>query len=501
MTTTFHAPATQRQYDACVVGSQVGGAIAAALLSRRGFRVLEIDHDGRGAGYVDGGWVLPWRPALFPSPRLMPAGDSALNELGAASNLARALHHLTTGVQLVLPRHRLDLPSAPEPLAAELRREWPGEDSALDAALHEIDALFEDGGRFLGSAPPLPPRGLLARLALKRAVARAAGPKRGSLESARPFESLGDHPLPAALLALYPFLASLDGPPPPLALARVLGGALRGLHVADGGAQALREVFRRHATPAGPANHDQTAAQAGVVEHVEVSGGRIAGLRLAGSADLHSARIVLLATDGAAFARLLPAGAQGKAAAALGRLRPARRILTVNLVVRAAALPPPLGLAALVKLDGGPVLVQIDPARRQEAEEREAPEGDNVLCAAAAVPAEPWTRESVRAAADRIRAALSEAIPFFDRHVIFESIPTLVGADDGAPFPEVADPLYAPPENAALGVTGLPIQGPFRNLFLASRDVLPGLGLEGEIFAGIEAAAHAAAALGKKGKP
>jgi phytoene dehydrogenase-like protein len=497
---TFHPPATQRQYDACVVGSQVGGAIAAALLARRGFRVLEIDHDGRGAGYVDGGYVLPWRPALFPSPRLMPAGESALNELAAASNLARALRHVTSGVQLFLPRHRLDLPSAPEPLAAELRREWPGEDSALDAALRELDALFEDGGRFLASAPPLPPRGFLARLALRRSVARAAGPKRRSLEEARPFESIDGHALPEALLALYPFLASLDGPPPPLALARVLGGALRGLHVADGGSQALRELFRRHGNRT-TADHDQSAAQRGVVEAVEVEGSRIRGLRLAGSSDLHAARVLLLATDSAAFARLLPSNREGRAAAALCRLHPARRILTVNLVVRAGALPPPLGPAALVLLGGEPVLLEVQPARREDPDEAETPAGDHVLCAAAAVPAEPWTRDSVRAGVDRIRAALLQAIPFFDRHVVFESIPTLVGAGDGEPFTDAADPIFTPPEGAALGVTGLPIQGPFKNLFLASRDVLPGLGLEGEIFAGIEAAAHAAAALGKKGKP
>lgn len=501
MPPTFHPPATQRQYDACVVGSQVGGAIAAALLARRGFRVLEIDHDGRGAGYADGGWILPWRPALFPSPRLMPAGESALNELAAASNLARALRHVASGVQLFLPRHRLDLPSAPEPLAVELRREWPGEDAALDAALREVDALFEDGGRFLAAAPPLPPRGLLGRLALRRAVARAAGPKRGSLESANPFESVGGHPLPAALLSLYPFLASLDGPPAPLALARVVGGALRGLHVADGGAQALRELFRRHGASA-PADHDQSAAQRGVVEAVELSGGAIKGVRLAGSSDLHTARAFLLATGAAAFARLLPKGAPGRAVSTLTRLRPARRILTVNLVVKAGALPPPLGPAALLLLGGDPVLVEVQSARRQDPEEGAPPGGDHVLCAATAVPAEPWTRDTVRAAADRIRATLAQAIPFLDRHVVFESIPTMVGAgDEGAPFPDAADPIFAALPGAALGVTGLPMKGPFKNLFLASRDVLPGLGLEGEIFAGIESAAHAAAALGRKDRP
>lgn len=500
MTQSFRPPATQRQYDACVVGSQVGGAIAASLLAKRGFRVLEVEHDGRGAGYLDGGWVLPWRPALFPSPRLMPAGESALSELGVASSLAKALHHVSQGLQLLLPRHRLDLPSAPEPLAAELRREWPGEDSALDAALRELDALFEDGGRFLAAAPPLPPRGLLARLALRRAVAQAAGPKRGSLETARPFETIDGHPLPAALLALYPFLSSLDGPPPPLALARVLGGALRGLHVADGGTLALREIFRRHAARA-PADHDQAAAQSGVVEGVELKGGRVHGVRLAGSSDLHTARVFLLATGAASFARLLPSQAGKRAAAALSQLRPARRLLTVNLVVRAAALPPPLGPAALLLFGDPPVLLEVQPARRKDPEENGAPAGDHVLCAAAAVPAEPWTRETVRAGVERIRAALSAAIPFHERHVVFESVPTLVGAGEGEPFADVADPLHAPVAGAALGVTGLPLRGPWKNLFLASRDVLPGLGLEGEIFAGIEAAAHASAALGKKDRP
>ncbi|MGB8932707.1 MAG: phytoene dehydrogenase, partial [Anaeromyxobacteraceae bacterium] len=123
------------------------------------------------------------------------------------------------------------------------------------------------------------------------------------------------------------------------------------------------------------------------------------------------------------------------------------------------------------------------------------------ICAAAAVPAEPWTRESVKACADRIRSGLAAAIPFFDRHVIFESIPTLAGIGDGEPYADAADPLYAPDDGAALGVAGIPVQGPLTNLFLASRDVLPGLGLEGELYAGIQAAAHAATALGHKERP
>jgi hypothetical protein len=234
---------------------------------------------------------------------------------------------------------------------------------------------------------------------------------------------------------------------------------------------------------------------------VEVGGGRVRGLHLAGSDDLHAARVVLLATGAAGFARLLPPRTPRAATAALTRLQPARRILAVNFVVRAAALPPPLGPAALLRLGGDPVLLQVTPALRQEDTAAPPREGDHVLSAAAAVPAEPWTREAVAAWVDRIRATVAEAIPFFDRHVVHESVPVLVGAGDGPPLAEAADPLHAPLEGAALGVCGLPVRGPFKNLFLASRDVLPGLGLEGEIFAGIEAAAHAAAALGYKERP
>jgi hypothetical protein len=117
------------------------------------------------------------------------------------------------------------------------------------------------------------------------------------------------------------------------------------------------------------------------------------------------------------------------------------------------------------------------------------------------VPAEPWTRQAVLAGAERIRTALATAIPFFDRHVVFESIPSLVAAGEGEPFRDAADPLYAPLEGSALGVSGLPVQGPYKNLVLANRSVLPGLGIEGEIYAGIQAAAHAAAALGFKDRP
>ncbi len=73
MAQIFRPPATQRLYDVCVIGSQLGGVVAGALLARRGFRVLQVAHDDAGFQYVDHGYVLPFGPAMVSTPRHLPS--------------------------------------------------------------------------------------------------------------------------------------------------------------------------------------------------------------------------------------------------------------------------------------------------------------------------------------------------------------------------------------------------------------------------------------------
>jgi hypothetical protein len=507
----FKPPATQRLYDVCVIGSQLGGVVAGALLARRGFRVLHVAHDDLGPSYAEGGYLLPFGPAFIPSPRQLPAAEAVLAELGLSTDVGRVLEPSDPDLQLLLPKHRVDLSRDPALLRSELRREWPRDVEALEAAFAGLGTLFDFGGFFMKAAPPLPPGGLAEKWVVRKAGKQAASAPNappGAVGRAEPFAALADHELVRSLRVAHRWLTYLDGEPSPLSLVRLLGGAMRGTHRLAGGLGALGDAIRRRIAESrgelqgGPGEPASATA-------LELDGNRVAAVRLAGSPDAHVARVFLFAADAESVRRLLPGdAARTRPAEVLGRIRPSRRLLALNLVVKAGALPPALGENVLALRDAGggdgidnAVFLQVLPARRDGGKRGggEVVEDERLVCASAFVPASLGGREQIAAASARIREAVADAIPFFERHQVTESSPVLHapgGPDEGLRL--LGQPLYQNDLDATLGVTGLPIRAPWKNAFFAGREVVPGLGLEGEFHAGLQAAGYASAALGRK---
>lgn len=499
MAQTFKPPRTQRLYDVCVIGSQLGGVAAGALLSRRGYRVLHVDHDGLGGNYEDGGWLLPYAPAVVPSLRAFPAASAVLAEVGLTSDLDRHLEPCRPDLQLILPRHRLDLSHEAPARLAELEREWPGSGERLEAAFSEAAGLFDASSPFLAGTPPLPPSGLRQRWALSKALRQAA-----VRSSAAPFAGLDGHPLAEALAAFARFLNYQEGDAPPLGLTRLLGAASRGTWRVAGGHEGLREILRRRIAESRGELLGAEGAPA-IAESLEFEHGRVASLRVEDSDDVFAARAFVSATDAPALRRLIPGGGE-KLAALLDRVRPARQLLAVNLVVRAAALPPPLGETVLCLGVQDPeiapaLLMQVLPGRRSaRAGPSEPSAGERVVCAAAFVSARSRDkgRDHVADLAGRVRAALDDAIPFLGAHTVHESVPLLAAPSERRGSRLMAHPLYQVDLPQTLGVTGLPTRSPIKNLFFAGREVLPGLGIEGEFHAALQAAARVQQFLGKK---
>src|SRR5262249_17298630 len=94
-----------------------------------------------------------------------------------------------------------------------------------------------------------------------------------------------------------------------------------------------------------------------------------------------------------------------------------------------------------------------------------------------------------------VRAHLDRLLPFVERHLLLVHSPHDGVAAEGidgergvAPPPVPMEPIWRIPKERALGFCGLAHATGVKHLLLASRQVLPGLGVEGELAAGWAAA-------------
>ncbi len=475
---------TRHLYDVIVFGSQLSGVLAGALLAKRGYRVLHLDPEGLGTYYEDRGFQLPYAPSILPSLKRLPQAEVALAELGIAIELGRILDGTGNDLQLLFPRNRLDLSSAAARRASEVGREFPAQKASLVAALESTIAVAEATDPFFRShLLPLPPSDFLERHHLKKAI--RATPALQS-EPARPLEGelLGE-----ALRALGRFLIYLeDDEAGPTARGRPVAQVLAGAHRFPGGATGLRETLRKRLCELG-GDFAGVEGEPAVVEELLFEGGLFSGVKLAANKNIYRARCLVAGTDIAALAPLVPPKAKKRKLSGLFEsVRQRRYLFPVNLVVRNAGLP--LGLKELALLvpgdeELGPVLLEVTPARKDG---HELPDM-RVLCAAAFVPAtEHDASESrLREIAGQIEAAALGIAPFCEPHIVARSAPYL-DAKNARGSRLSPHPLLEIGEDTLLGLWGLPQCTPCRNLFLASREVIPGLGLEGEFMAGLRAA-------------
>lgn len=470
-------------YDVIVLGSQLGGTLTAALLAKRKHRVLLIDHDGTGTGYEHSGYMLPYAPSITPSLKAMPAVEEAFTELGLTTTVQRALRPYLPELQMVLPRHRVDLHTDPIRRRAELTREFGETADGLLSALTATAAQHEASDAFLKEQPPLPPDGLLETWSLKKKIGQHPG-----LET---HPRLSNNTPPGALLrGLLPFLVHLDEPSSALALTRPLSQALQAPQRFPGGNDGLRDLLAKRLTELGGDVLTRENSESYVVEEISFDGSRFAGVKLVRSDVVYRASCLVAATDAGALRRLVTDRKRHRDLLEHLDVSSTRSILfSVNWVVPTDALPRGMGELLLVEsqdVELRPLLVQVHPARTPAGKEEE---GLRVVCAGAFVPASvrDLGEEHMQALAQRIDAELDTLMPFTQDKRVLRSAPYLdAGGVRGSRL--MPHPLYSFETEAFLGVTGLKQRTPVKNIVLAGREVLPGLGLEGEFLAGMRAA-------------
>jgi hypothetical protein len=223
-----------------------------------------------------------------------------------------------------------------------------------------------------------------------------------------------------------------------------------------------------------------------------MEGRSVSVLRVKGGESRFAARAFLFAGDPGTLAPLLGSGS-GRLGDWLTPATPAGALVVRTWVLHADALPPPLGdVAIALDPDGDAVLLQSLPAVRGAVRGHEPSPGERVLTAAIASRGGP---EGDAAALERLRRVVDLHLPFLDRATLLESEP---GKRPGG---RAFHPLLSSTPERVLGVGAVPTRSPIGNLFLAGREVVPGLGAEGQFHAAWQAALAIERHLGTKNRP
>lgn len=477
-------------YDVIVVGMQPGGLLAAALLAKRGLQILQIDPLGHAPFYEQGGTLFPLGPRLVPSLRVLPRVEQALYELGINLDLSRLQEGEGHALQILLPRERFDHSLDDEVLRSEIARVFPKSVEAVGELLAQATRAAEETQGFFSAALPFPPQGFWDRFRLRNFVKALCPPALPESDVVALDDLPSQRPAPDivalrhALQALCGFLTAFNEHND-LGEARALSHLLRGAHGFAGGELGLSAQLGQRMLDLGC---DVLGAPGRVtpVSEFSFSFSRIEGLALAGASTPLHAKYFLCAMDAQDLALLLPEKKAAKLQRFAAPLQTLCVGLTLNLLVRAQGLP--LGLAERAvffsssQSDLGPILVETSRVQPDGATRDE----QRVLTITVRLARDALdSPDKIKAYAARLEQAIvDEVCPFLDRHILARSIPMFAAG----PGQQAVCVGFSRPNKSFLGLTGLPQKTCFKNLYLANRQVLPGLGLEGELIAGIRLA-------------
>lgn len=498
---------SSRHYEVVVLGRSLGALAAAALLARRDYRVLVLGQGQKPATYRFERHALRRRAFTFLA-GASPAWKRVLHELAQTPRFRQRTRALDPMFVVLTRGRRVEVAPDIELFSREIDREFPEVRQLVDELYGSFAHVNAAADGAFERDLVWPPGTFWERLETGRAATTLPYTKPeqredvlGKFPAGHPYRDF------VAVPALFASdLAPSSGDLPPFALSRLHGAWTRGVQALSWGEDELAEfLIERITAHGGEVRLDARASS------IVVRRGRVAGIMEEGESEPTGADAVICDRPGEAVAEL--AGGEGiskKAQQDWPRLNDRFARFVVNVVVKRAALPEPLGVEAfmLPSADRRP-----DPRRplvhlqRQDApiSAETPPEAmaETLLVLETLLPARgPLTMLEAR---EVMLETLREQLPLLDRHLVVVDSP-----HDGLPLYEYStgvrreiDRLHVPETSSApeamqwqwsvdppgyLQVGAEPVRGPILGSYLVGRSVLPGLGQEGELLAAWSAA-------------
>ena len=329
----------------------------------------------------------------------------------------------------------------------------------------------------------LPPDGFWDRRDANRVAARLPAPDEDLL-SALPdghHRCARAYTMPAAFAADFADVGAVS-------LARLGDLHRRGTFRLDGGREGLRGLLLdRLKTHSGEVRPDL------LPKAILTKRGKVTGVQFEGRNESIGCAHVLCGFGADRVAQLVADGGEKppKRLLEAGAIKPAAWRYLVHLVAPLDALPDALGRLAYVVGDVAKPLTGANALTLHLADGY----GQHAVLSVEALATDP-SPEALRALRTAVRRELDKQLPFVDRHLLLVHSPHDGVAPEGvdgergsAPPPLAMEPIWSMPrDDRPLGFCGLPHSTGVKHLLLASRQVLPGLGVEGELAAGWAAA-------------
>lgn len=478
-------------YDVIAVSDDFAGLVAATLCARRGLRVLLLSSGERPARYSVGDYKLPCAPLPLIG-MSSPAVRRVLDELHFVHPLKRKLIESRPSFQFVSPEARIDVEEDEVALVRELEREL-GYGNGHAAACERAGVVSRLFDPVFSQEIALPPIGFWER----REIARTAGKLE---EEARRWSDSIDGAAARAMLDMPSVawancdLESLS----PEARLRCFDQWRQGTPRLSGDWTSMRDVFL-----------DKFASHNGEVRvatpsELTFGWGKVTGVRLEEGEELGASHLVaampvadLLELSGKKATKDLRKAADG--------IEVAGYRYTLHLVVDEAGIPEGMARTALVVSD---LEAPLTGANAMSVYVDEPDDQARVLVSVEArCPVPDGDRSLDDEMADLrvgIRERLELVMPFLSEHVLLAHSPHESAPAETPDGPiDVKRPMPAPPIwrshlESVLGVTALPYSMGIKHLSMASTQVIPQLGLEGQFLAGYCAAKLACASSGKR---
>ena len=487
-----------RYYDVVVLGRSIGCLSAAALLARRGFRVLVFGQNEKPATYRHEGFTFRRRSFTLLAGS-SPAWKRILQELGQTTTFKRRTRQLDPMFAVLAPERRIELPPDAELFNREVDREF----SEVRQLVDELYATFTDVNAGADAAferdAVWPPGTFWERLETRRLAATLPlleGQSSGDLLSKFPPR----HPYRDVVALPASFGTDVAAPGEqlaPFALARLHGSWTRGVTTLGGDEDELTSyLVARIEAHGGECHLDRKAGQ------LIVRRNGVAGVLEDGEEEPIGTAHVVTHLSGELVAEL--AGGEGihpQARRDWPRLTVGAGRFVVSMVIRDAGLPAPLPRESFLipeNVGSRRPVVHLQRRPLPLAERADTTERRALLVAESVLPTRgPLTLLEAREA---VLSTVRSHLPFIDEHLLavdspHDGLPLIehtaggpreidrIHLPEGTPGPEPMQWQWTVEPAGYLGLAGEPVRGPITGSYLVGKTVLPALGQEGELIA------------------